>query len=276
MKKFVLIIISLIVCLSISTVSPAAPVDLSANATMLKAKTDKMADQETFSIVVLGDNRSGDRIYENILKEINNKSPLFIAHTGDKSYTGTESEYEKFIKLHKDNTIPFFSIAGNHEMRLSNDERYIRYFGDKDFSFDVGGNAFIFVDSSKGFTSGHISDRSLELLEKACIKYKDKRIFVFVHHPTFDPIASHQSPKVMASDSLSKFNAILDKYKVRYVFFGHNHIYGHRIINGRDEYITGGGGSPLYAPADEGGYYHYLWLDITKDKVNITVVKYAK
>lgn len=276
MKKFVLIIISLIVSLSISALSCAAPVDLNSNTSLLKAKTDKMADKETFSIVVLGDNRSGDRIYENILKEINNKKPLFIAHTGDKTYTGMDKEYKKFVAIHESNNIPFFTIAGNHEMRLGSDKKYIEYFGDKDFSFGLGENAFIFVDSSEGIASGHISENSLKLFDEACAKYKDKRIFVFVHHPTFDPIASHSSPKVMDNESLAKFNAILDKYHVRYVFFGHNHIYGHRTINGRDEYITGGAGSPLYARADEGGYYHYLWLDITKDNVNITVVKYAK
>lgn len=276
MKKFVLIIISLIACLSISALSQAAPVDLASNAAMLRVKADKMPDKDTFSIVVLGDNRSGEKIYKNILREINDKSPLFIAHTGDKTYTGIENEYKKFVKIHEANNIPFFSVAGNHEMRLGSDKKYIEYFGDKDFSFGLGENAFIFVDSSEGIISGRINENSLKLFDEACSKYKGKRIFVFVHHPTFDPVVSHIPPKVMDSESLPKFNAILDKYKVRYVFFGHNHIYGHRVINGRDEYITGGAGSPLYAKADEGGYYHYLWVDITKDNVNISVVKYAK
>lgn len=274
MRKFVAINILLILCLTISALAYAAPVDLTSNMAMLQDKLSKMNDKETFSIVVMGDNRSGDDIYAEQLKRINAKAPLFIAHTGDKTYSGLEKEYQKFIKIHEKNDIPFFSIAGNHEMRLSNDERYIKYFGAKDYSFDIGSNAFIFVDSTAGFYSSGISDASFKLLEEACAKYKDKRIFVFVHHPTFDPVVSHKSPKIMDTKSLARFNAIMDKYKVSYVFFGHNHIYGYRDMSGRDEYITGGAGSPLYAKKSEGGYYHYLWLDITKNDVKISVIKY--
>ncbi len=274
MRKFVAINILLILCLTISALGYAAPVDLTSNMAMLHEKTDKMSDKETFSIVVMGDNRSGDRIYENILKDINAKKPLFIAHAGDKTYTGMEKEYKKFVQIHETNNISFFSVAGNHEMRFGNDERYIKYFGDKDFSFDIGSNAFIFVDSTSGLGNSSISESSLKLFDEACARYKDKRIFVIVHHPSFDPIVSHKSPKIMESKSLAKFNAILDKYKVRYVFYGHNHVYGHRSVNGRDEYITGGAGSPLYAKPEEGGYYHYLWIDITKNDVNISVIKY--
>lgn len=276
MKKSVLIIISLFFGLILAYPAYTAPVDLTSNMAMLQEKLSKLNDKETFSIVVMGDNRSGDRIYENILKDINAKKPLFIAHTGDKTYSGLKKEYQKFTRIHEKNDIPFFSVAGNHEMRLSDDAKYTNYFGAKDFSFDIGSNAFIFVDSTTGLYSSGISDESFKLLEETCARYKDKRLFVFVHHPTFDPIVSHKQPKIMESKSLARFNAILDKYKVSYVFFGHNHIYGHRVVNGRDEYITGGAGSPLYARPEEGGYYHYLWIDITKNDVNISAVKYEQ
>ena len=42
--------------------------------------------------------------------------------------------------------------------------------------------------------------------------------------------------------------------------FSHIHIYWYGEEDGVQMLITGGGGAPLYAPPDQGGFYHYVRL----------------
>jgi hypothetical protein len=55
------------------------------------------------------------------------------------------------------------------------------------------------------------------------------------------------------------------------VFMGHEHLYNHSRRDGVDYFITGGAGAPLYAPPQDGGYYHYLVATVTNTDYQVNV-----
>jgi hypothetical protein len=60
--------------------------------------------------------------------------------------------------------------------------------------------------------------------------------------------------------------------KVTMVFAGHEHFYLRQTIDGIPHIITGGGGAPLYAKDEDGGFYHYIFVTVDGDKVKAEVV----
>jgi hypothetical protein len=56
------------------------------------------------------------------------------------------------------------------------------------------------------------------------------------------------------------------------VFAGHNHIYLRKTVGGIPHIIAGGGGAPLYAGDEDGGFYHYILMTVDGDKVSGEVV----
>jgi hypothetical protein len=62
------------------------------------------------------------------------------------------------------------------------------------------------------------------------------------------------------------------KAKVKAVFAADDHRYDRREKDGILYLITGGGGAPIYALKDRGGYFHYLWISVQKGRVEGEVV----
>ena len=56
------------------------------------------------------------------------------------------------------------------------------------------------------------------------------------------------------------------------VFTGHEHLYLRKNVDNIPHVIAGGGGAPLYAAEEEGGFYHLIQVDIEGEKVNAEVV----
>ena len=56
------------------------------------------------------------------------------------------------------------------------------------------------------------------------------------------------------------------------VFLGHEHLYLRKTIDGIPHIIVGGGGAPLYAKDEDGGFHHYVLVTVDGDKVAGEVV----
>jgi hypothetical protein len=56
------------------------------------------------------------------------------------------------------------------------------------------------------------------------------------------------------------------KTKVNAVFMADDHRYDRREKDSILYMITGGGGAPLYALKDKGGYFHYVWISVQVDR----------
>ena len=84
----------------------------------------------------------------------------------------------------------------------------------------------------------------------------------------------------------SKAGRTLDKYplerddlhrlflekKVKAVFEADDHRYDRREKDGILYLISGGGGAPLASLKERGGYFHYVWISVQKERIEGEVV----
>src|SRR5438132_14107799 len=86
--------------------------------------------------------------------------------------------------------------------------------------------------------------------------------------PNDEEAATH-APIVNATD----LHQLFLQYPVKAVFAGHEHLFDHRTRDGIDYFVTGGGGAPLYASPDKGGFSHYLVVHMRAGKIDYSVIE---
>lgn len=234
-----------------------------------------------FTFVVVGDNRSGTDTYGRIVNMITKDNPSFVVNTGDVTWSrGNGRKWAEFVELSKPLKMPYFIAPGNHEIGNSDDEQFFRENAAEPgnglyYSFVAGNALFVVLDSEQPGLKSRIDGAQLEWLEGVLKESKEKFKFVFVHRPLYPDrnIGRHYS------DSLNKYPASRDRlqalfreYNVDVVFAGHEHLYQKQIKDGVVHVITGGGGAPLYAPDEKGGFHHYIKVTIDRDKAEFDVI----
>ncbi|MCL5977709.1 MAG: metallophosphoesterase [Nitrospirae bacterium] len=251
------------------------------------AITQPSANEITF--IVFGDFRTSLRdkayhnIFEQMLREVNTVSPSLIISTGDAyyGYGGSmqrfKNEIDYFLSKVKGLDIPFFNTIGNHEVAGDSErasyaeKRFGRLYG----SFDFGNSHFIILNTDEVGKEGTISGEQLKWLEKDLETNKNaENIFVFMHRPMF----SVTDPELIAGKSFKDrgnrdyLHSLFNRYKVKAVFAGHEHIFSDTVKDGVRYLITGGAGSPLYQPPAKGGFFHYLIVKINGRDVSVDVI----
>jgi 3',5'-cyclic AMP phosphodiesterase CpdA len=147
-----------------------------------------------FQFAVIGDSRDGEKVYIRLLEKILERKPDFIIHLGDMIAKPDEKEWQQFFNLSGPITIPFFPVAGNHDVGLTSrgEKMYRRQFllpeGKAYYSFRAGGGVFIILNSEKG--KGRISDEQLQWLREILESSNDTFKLVFLHRPLFLPADS--------------------------------------------------------------------------------------
>jgi len=236
-----------------------------------------------FSFVVLGDNRSGDEVYQKLLKMAVSRNPDFMVNTGDQiASPGNLQDWVKFWRMSEVVTVPYFLTVGNHDVNpmvptsekiyaeqvdLPGNELY--------YSFVTDNSLFIVLDSCRLDSVKKITGEQLTWLEGVLAHTDKQHKFVFLHHPLF----TEEGKGRHSGDGLDKYpaerdrlEALLEQYRVDAVFSGHEHLYRRSSVGGITHVITGGGGAPLYANEEDGGFYHFVWVTVDADKVSAEVV----
>jgi hypothetical protein len=242
------------------------------------------------TFAVFGDFRQARRdrpypkVFSQMLREVKLVGPAFAVSTGDAyygyggSFQRFRNEVEYFLSEIKSLGIPVFNAVGNHEVTDEPDrERYVaERFGEFYGSFDVGNLHFIVLNTEEKGREGAVTGDQLEWLEKDLHANRDAaHIFVFLHRPLFSAV----DPEFVTGKSFrdrkerDALHALFERYKVRIVFAGHEHLYSDTVRDGVRYIIAGGGGSPLYRPADEGGLFHYLIVKVRESEVSVNVLQ---
>ena len=227
---------------------------------------------------VIGDSRDGEKVYGRLIQKILDRKPHFIIHLGDMITRPGEKEWNRFFETSKAIDIPFFPVVGNHEIGSTprGEEMYRKQFnlpGCKTYySFRAAHTLFAILDSEIG--RGQILEEQRVWLEKTLSSSEEKFKLAFLHRPLFPPADSLKLGKAMdkypsARDDLHQ---LFVKTKVKAVFQGDDHRYD-RMENDQILYIiTGGGGAPIYALKETGGYFHYVWISIQRGRMEGEVV----
>ncbi|AFL95360.1 metallophosphoesterase 1 [Thermococcus cleftensis] len=220
-------------------------------------------DVGNYTVLALGDHRpdGGKEIPPVFLKirdEINEDDGLFIIDGGDLVYSGRVDEWGELLKEWKWNK-PIFVAPGNHEYRGEGINVYHQVFGPDDYSFALGDYYYVIINNIEHDYG--LSDETFYWLEKELEKAKNagKRPVLVLHAPPIDP--RPDGDHAMNPEDARKLLTLMKKYNA-FGVFSHIHIYWYGEEDGVQMVITGGGGAPLYAPEDEGGFYHYVRLNM--------------
>lgn len=224
-----------------------------------------------FSFAVFGDNRDGDAIFKDIIKSINSdKSIKFAVNTGDLTPHGWSSEYDKYWQMGASCRVKIYDTLGNHDLGLFDAGRNIfkKKYGETYYYFDYDDSRFIILDNAKSKGMGR---KQLSWLKDALDTRKKK--FVFMHKPLFDPTGTYPNYIMTPKEENESVGKLLEKEDARYVFAGHIHGYGREKRDGVFYIVTAGAGAPLYLPAFDGGFYHYVKVTVDGSRIKDEVIK---
>lgn len=228
-----------------------------------------------FDFVVLADSAPMSPIYlpeafHQMVREWNALRPAFVIDCGDLilggAADGLRPQWDEFERVTAQCKVPFFPVVGNHDVACPESERiYIERIGPLTYAFSYGNSRFIILNSEELDMAQRISDAQTAWLREDLANTKAKNIFLFLHEPFF------------AMDWDANWGNVAEAirgYPVKVVFAGHWHYY--RYWGERDGVryvITGGGGSQVRAPEEEGGFEHYLLLRVRDDDVDWAVIR---
>jgi hypothetical protein len=207
-------------------------------------QTAGAAGENHFNFVVFGDSGTGSPAQLALASLMEKLDFSFAIIAGDVIYdSGAESEFDShyFIPYHKlINHLPFFPVAGNHDVRIDNGATFMSDFyhptGKLYYEFHWGDSHFIALDST------HLDNPDQRAwLEKTLSSSTSLWKIIYFHHPVYSSgfyggyryIQDHYVP-------------LFEKYTVDLVFTGHDHDYERtQPINGITYVVTGGGGTDL-------------------------------
>ncbi len=231
--------------------------------------------QERFDFIVVGDTQPGEphefsEYFFRMIEEWNILNPPFMVSLGDLilggAIEGLDSQWKEFEQIIARLQVPFFPTPGNHDIsNKESEEIYKLRIGPVCYAFSYGNARFIFLNTEEPGQVDTFSDIQIEWLKKELSKLKEKHLFIFFHKPYFvDP--NHRG--------WSAIEPLLQSFPSVFVFAGHEHLYMNLGRRGNIHYvISGGGGGPIRTAPEEGGFHHYLWVQVNGDTVSWSVMK---
>jgi Icc protein len=229
------------------------------------------AATDSFQFAFLSDNHKGWGVFKPIMKEIARDGYSFAIHGGDFVAQSKEDRYRFFFKelAEVKGKTPIFFVPGNHDVYDKHNkyslENFHKYCGSDHYWFSWGNTAFVVVNDSRST----ITADQFHWLKNALRKLRGdfKHILVFMHVPPFDP-RENEAYALPKSDK-ENFMALMEKYRVAYVFSGHIHCYFKEIINGVTYIVAPpAGGTPRCSPPS----YGYIHIAVNGKEIKDSVV----
>jgi hypothetical protein len=146
------------------------------------------------------------------------------------------------------------------------------------YYFEFKGTYFVILDAFEKGYWGAVESSQLAWLEKVLESISDKEVFVFIHTPVYsvlNPETIINSSKHVAFSSKKNQDYIRElfkEYKVDGVFSGHEHMYNKQFHDGTTYIITALSGEYPFVPKDEGGFYHFLKIDVRERSWTLNVI----
>ncbi len=243
-----------------------------------KAVKEVQSIELPFQFAIIGDSRDGEKVYSRLIQKILDRKPAFMIHLGDMIPTPSEKEWLAFFEISKPISFPFFPVVGNHDVGTTPREReiYQKQFhlpeGKTYYAFRAGSALFTILDSEKG--KNKIIDDQWSWLENILSSSDERLKLGFIHRPLFPPIDSLKLGRAMDRypRERDKLHRLMVRTKVKAVFAADDHRYDRGEMDNILHVISGGGGAPLYSHKDNGGYFHFIWITVQRERIEGEVV----
>jgi exopolysaccharide biosynthesis protein len=215
--------------------------------------------------------------------------PDQVQMLGDMSDDGKLADLQ-FAKSKIDTLgVPARDVVGNHEITQGADAENVNFaqvFGDSHYAYQAGQAQVIVTDNARGsLLSADPYQVPVEpqypWLVKQLTDATAPAVVVVTHMPAYDPHAAANSQFTDRWEA-RMYLRLVQKYQLSHkdrhviMLYGHARGFAEQILDPKGESVTTaeGGipqitiadlGMPAYAPADEGGFYHFSLFHVTKD-----------
>ncbi|MNS37229.1 3',5'-cyclic adenosine monophosphate phosphodiesterase CpdA [compost metagenome] len=214
---------------------------------------------------------SGQRTYGVLAKRMGDQKNQFALHLGDAVAGGNPRQLELFREQLKAFPFPTYALPGGADVAGEGKQAWSRLFGGLPLAYKVDRDRFIMLDN----VSGTLKKEERTWLERTLQQANDtnaRHIFVFLNKPLVDPRPGLNKGMTKIDEVRSLLN-LFQRHRVRMVFASHLPIFSREKRKGVDYVITGGGGDALYGTPKQGGFHHYVQVDINGDAVNAYPVR---
>jgi hypothetical protein len=246
-----------------------------------------LTEDRPLNFVVYGDTRDGGEAERQVVRAALAAQPELALHTGDLVRVGTDAlSWRAFFAAEATllAEVPLYPAVGNHELyRDPAGEHFARYFvlpedgrTRRYYTFRWGAVQFIALDGN-----GHFDEQTAWL--KGTLARAEpsgvRHVFVFLHQPPFST-GGHCGSAIAEREWV----ALFERYHVRAVFGGHDHLYERLERGGVRYFVTGGGGAEVYperpdCPRFDGAArrvfaaaHHFLRVRVVGDQVEVAAV----
>ncbi len=218
---------------------------------------------KVYVFAVVGDSQGRSEVWEIVMDGVNSDRPDFLLHCGDMVASGTRAQYDDFLEGAEKLKMPLHVVPGNHDVRGEGRTCFAELFRDPPYySFEHKGARFIGLDTSEG----SIDSVQMEWLRGELAEDGPK--FIFMHIPLYDPRPGGDHC-FLDQEQAAELEELFGASRVLAVFSGHVHMFSNAELDGVEYVTTGGAGALLYAPEDEGGFYHYALVKVDGEQVEI-------
>jgi 3',5'-cyclic AMP phosphodiesterase CpdA len=216
-----------------------------------------------FSFIVCGDPQNNYQVFDKILAAARSVDFLIIA--GDLTGSGTRAEFGTFVSVMKDSGVRYYCVPGNHDVAAGPAEQiYASFMGPTHQSFDYENSHFVLIDDSSPGLGFYPSERDWVRSDLAAASARrPEHVFAVCHVAPGYPYSLN--PADAGADGKKANEAllpVLERGGVEELFSGHMHAYDQDMEDGMLVTVTGGAGAPLHMSPQNGGYFHYVRVDI--------------
>ncbi|MCJ7688461.1 MAG: metallophosphoesterase [Clostridiaceae bacterium] len=136
------------------------------------------------------------------------------------------------------------------------------------YYFEFNNTYFVILNACEKGYWGAVKSDQLAWLEGVLEDLKDEVVFITIHTPPYsvlnpDTITDGSKQIAFSSrENLEYVKGLFRDYKVDGVFSGHEHVYNKEFHDGTTYIVTALAGEYPYSSEEEGGFYHYIRVDI--------------
>lgn len=178
------------------------------------------APGDTLKFILIGDSQRFYDEVEGFVEKANELDDIaFVVLAGDISDFGLSKEFRWINNRLRKLKMPYITVIGNHDMLGNGPLIYSEMFGPTDFTFSVGRNKFICLNTNSLETGHDGSVPNLPWLKNELSNMSHfSQAFVISHIPPFDPGFHPDTTKGRAFSSL-----LASSGKVKLSLSGHRH-----------------------------------------------------
>jgi 3',5'-cyclic AMP phosphodiesterase CpdA len=210
---------------------------------------------------VIGDAGTADEhqlaVAKQMLAEYERKPFPFVITVGDNTYLGCKNRLRDVFEIPYEallrRGVKFYATLGNHDEQCADEQIAYPPFnmnGKRYYTFKPAGDLVEFFAIDTTLVVNGKAPEQFDWLEGALRESKAVWKIAVFHHPAFSPAKKHGDDK----DIALRIIPLLERYGVRIVLTGHDHILAKLVTRNGVDYFVCGASAKMRSNGIEAGY----------------------